>query len=398
MNGAAVAFASRPSGVSSALRPSSSPLKVGTTATPDHRELVLLAVGVSGGDGVADAHAEVLGGPEPERDLVRASAAAARPRPRCRASPRRSSTACPSSSRPSTTSGALVDDGHVADERVVEHLALEVLAVTSAISTSYGMAERDGRGDQAVEAGDEHEPGDDAGDPDHRAGDGGADRHGAGAPARLEREPEAEHRRGRAPDAGDPVHHGALPHRRRRLRRARRSAPVRAVAASTPTNTTTRPTTSTVTLTADAGVRLVEVDGSDRLDPRGGEGTDRGEDRGERRRGAGRTAGGRRSAGPRQPQRLLDLAGAGGGGVVPGERLDDRDATDHGRRQREEHQRATEEERGVVHRGLGDRRVEDVDDGELGGLGRERAVADQLLDGGLRTRRSRRRRPSRRTK
>ena len=46
LNAAAVAFASSPSEVMSALSPSSSPLKVGTTADADHGELALAAAGL----------------------------------------------------------------------------------------------------------------------------------------------------------------------------------------------------------------------------------------------------------------------------------------------------------------------------------------------------------------
>ena len=115
----------------------------------------------------------------------------------------------------------------------------------------------------------------------------------------------------------------------------------------------------------------------------GREGTDRGEDRREPGGEQARQKPGGCLLGPRQPQRQLDLAGVGGAGVVPGEGLDDRDPTDHRRRQGEDHQRSTEQDRGVVHRGLVDRRVEGVDHGELGGLGRERSVPDELLGGGL---------------
>ena len=162
MNGAAVPVASRPSGVISALVPSSSPLKVGTTAKPDHRQLALLAIGGPRRDRVADLHIEVTRGPEPQRDLVRGAR-----------QPARLETDV---ERPAEVLDRVPVDldaldrqrcarrvGHVADEGVVEHLVLEVL------DRDIGDADvvRDGRAgggaDQPIEAGDEHQAGDDAG-------------------------------------------------------------------------------------------------------------------------------------------------------------------------------------------------------------------------------------------
>ena len=168
VNGAAVAFASRPSGVISALGPSSSPLNVGTTATPTTASSrsspsARRAVTVSPTSDV-----EVTARPGARARSRPASVATGRPGCRCRASPRRSSTACPSTSSPRSSSGALAGDGHLADERAVEDLALEVLDRHVGDADVVGDGGPGGGVDQAIEAGDEHQAGDDAGDPDHR--------------------------------------------------------------------------------------------------------------------------------------------------------------------------------------------------------------------------------------
>ena len=231
-----------------------------------HRQLALLAIGVPRGDGVTDLHIEVTRDPEPQRDLVRG----ARQPARLDTDVERPAEVL---DRVPVDLGALDRQrcarrvGHVADEGVVEDLVLELLDRHIGDADVVRDGGPGGGADQSIEAGDEHQAGDDAGDPDHRAGDRGAHRHGAGTPARLQREPEAEDRRGRAPDAGDAVHDGALPHRGiGATRSAERAGEGRGGEDADEHRHDADGEDRHVR--RRAGVRLVEVDGSDRFDPR----------------------------------------------------------------------------------------------------------------------------------